>query len=273
MTTSDEPATLLAVQAGVATLTLNVPDKMNPLSSALREGMLAALEQVQGDEAVRVLVIEARGRGFCVGADLGELLAAAGGEAGPAMQEQITRLMDDFALRITRTLRALRVPVICAVDGVVAGGGVGLALAGDIVIATRGSYFYLPFVPALGMVPDMGASWFLPRAIGRARAVGMTLLGRRVSAEQAAGWGLTWACVDDAQSLVREVSKISAQLALLPPHSAPEVRALFCSAESATLEEQLSYERDRQVALSAGPAFGEGVSAFIAKRPPDFYRR
>lgn len=266
MTAVCELATLLAVKDGVATLTLNVPAKMNPLSAPLREGMLEALEQVQRDTVVRVLVIEARGKGFCVGADLGEMVDAAAAPGGATLQEQIAVLMDEGAGPITRQLRAMRVPVICAIDGAVVGGGVGLALACDIVIATRASFFYLPFVPSLGMVPDMGAGWFLPRAIGCARAVGMTLLGSRIPAEQAASWGMIWACVGDAQSLAAEVARIARQMALLPAHSALEVRALFGAAESSSLDEHLVYERDRQVALSAGRAFHEGVDAFVRKR-------
>jgi 2-(1,2-epoxy-1,2-dihydrophenyl)acetyl-CoA isomerase len=186
---------------------------------------------------------------------------------------QIADLLDLTGNPVVTRLRALRVPVVCAIDGAVAGGGVGLALAADIVIATKASYFYLPFAPSLGLVPDMGASWFMPRAVGKARAVAMTLLGKRVGAQQAADWGLIWACVEDAKALADEAGTVAAQLAQLPSHAALEVRALYAASEANTLAEQLADERERQVRLSAGPAFAEGLRAFKEKRRPDFSRK
>ncbi|MBC7376550.1 MAG: enoyl-CoA hydratase/isomerase family protein [Burkholderiaceae bacterium] len=265
-----DDAVLFDVQEGVATLTLNDPARMNPLSPPIREGFLAALARVQGDTAIRVLVIKAAGKGFCVGADLSEIIATAEAPGGASAQEQITDLMDNTATPLVTQLRALRVPVVCAIDGAVAGGGVGLALAADIVVATRASYFYLPFVTALGMVPDMGASWFMPRTIGTARSVGMTLLGKRVPAQQAADWGLIWACVDDASALADEVATVAARLARLPARAIQEVRAMFDAAQSNTLSAQLLDERDRQVRLAGGPDFAEGLRAFKEKRRPDF---
>ncbi len=268
-----QDAILFEVAGGIATLTLNDSARMNPLSEPVREGFMAALQRIDGDSAIRVLVIKANGKGFCVGADLGEIIAKSEAPGGPAVSGQIADLMDNTGNPIVTRLRALRVPVVCAVDGAVAGGGVGLALAADIVLVTRASYFYLPFVPALGLVPDMGASWFLPRAVGKARAVGMTLLGKRVSAQQAADWGLVWACVEDAAALTQEAATVATQLAALPANAVLEVRAMFGASEGNTLAVQLADERERQVRLSRGPDFAEGLKAFKEKRRPDFSRK
>jgi 2-(1,2-epoxy-1,2-dihydrophenyl)acetyl-CoA isomerase len=268
-----DDAVLFAVKEGVATLTLNDATRLNPLSPPIREGFMAFLERVQSDLSIRVLVVQANGRGFCVGADLTEVIAKSEAPGGPAVSQQIADLMDSTGTPLVMRLRASRVPVVCAIDGVVAGGGVGLALAADIVVATRASYFYLPFVPALGLVPDMGASWFLPRAIGKARAVGATLLGRRVGAQQAADWGLIWSCVEDGNALTAESATLAAQLAQLPALAVLEVRAMFDASESNSLASQLVDERDRQVRLAAGPDFSEGLRAFKEKRRPRFARK
>lgn len=269
---SSNEAVLFEAVQGVATLTLNDAARMNPLSPPVRAGFMAALARVQAEPAIRVLVIQANGKGFCVGADLGEIAARAEAPGGPGVPAQIADLMDHTGNPLVTQLRALRVPVISAIDGAVAGGGVGLALAADIVIATQASYFYLPFVPALGLVPDMGASWFMPRAMGKARAVGMTLLGQRVPAQQAADWGLIWACVNDAKALAETTAGVAAQLACLPASAVLEVRAMFDASESNPLTAQLADERERQVRLAAGADFAEGLRAFKEKRRPDFTR-
>lgn len=275
---ASEPAVLFDVAEGVATLTLNEPARMNPLTPALLAGCLEALERVRADTSIRALLVTAKGKGFCVGADLASL--GCPGEAGdlsaPAsgscLGDQVAALMDNGGSPLIAGLRALPVPVVCAVNGAAAGGGVGLALAADIVLAARSAYFYLPFVPALGLVPDMASAWFMQRAIGQARAVGLALLGDRLSAEQAAQWGLIWACVDDAD-LADEAGRIARRLAALPAHAALETRALFGAAEANTLAQQLAYERGRQRELADGAGFAEGVAAFAAKRRPVFRGR
>lgn len=261
-------AVLYSVDAGVATLTLNVGARMNPLTPALQQGCLDGLERVRSDDSVQVLVLTARGKGFCVGADLaafGDVDAAdAPGPGG--IGARIAEMMDRTGNPLIAGLRDLSVPVICAVNGAAAGGGVGLALAADVVIAARSAYFYLPFVPALGLVPDMGSSWFLPRAVGRARAVGLTLLGDRLSAERAEQIGLIWECVDDDR-LVERTGLLAARLAALPAHAVLEIRALYRASESNDLSTQLTLERDRQAVLADRPSFGEGVRAFRERRP------
>lgn len=260
---------------GIATLTLDDGDRLNPLSPALLEDALAALQRVRDDRSVRVLVLAANGRGFCAGADLaamGEALAQPRVASAPSLGEQTAQLMDEGGNVLVQALRALPVPVVCAMHGAVAGGGVGVVLAADVVVAARSAYFYLPFAPALGLVPDMGCTWFMQRAVGRTRSLGLTLLGDRLAAEQAERWGLVWACVDDA-ALAAEVGRVAARLASMPAHAVAEARALHDHAESASLASQLDYERERQRELIDGPAFAEGVRAFLERRRPVFAGR
>jgi 2-(1,2-epoxy-1,2-dihydrophenyl)acetyl-CoA isomerase len=171
--------------------------------------------------------------------------------------------------RIIEDIRALPFPVVSAVNGACAGAGVGLALAADLVVASRSAYFFLSFMPRLGIVPDLGSTWFLERMIGRPRAVGMALLGERISAEQALDWGLIWGCVDDAQ-LMEHCMALAQQLARLPAHAAQEIRRAFDSAAHQDLSTQLQYEARRQHELIDRPEFAEGVKAFLSKREPNF---
>lgn len=266
---TDAPV-LFQVQDGVATLTFDRPARMNPLTTELLGAALEVLARVRADASIRVLVITATGKGFCVGADLADFGAKAA--AGVPLGDAVFELMDAAGNRFVKALRALPVPVLCAVQGAVAGGGVGIALAADIVVAARSAYFLLPFVPSLGLVPDMGAAWFMQRAIGRPRALALTLLGDRLTAEEAARQGLVWACVDDDR-LAGEVARTAERLAALPAHGILETRALFEGAATRTLAEQLDHERDRQRELIEREDFAEGVAAFAAKRRPVFRGR
>jgi 2-(1,2-epoxy-1,2-dihydrophenyl)acetyl-CoA isomerase len=265
-------AVLLELQEGVATITLDQGERMNPLTPALQQGLLDAVRQVRGNTAVRAVLLTARGRGFCVGADLADLRERAAGPDGGSIGSYVGRMMEESGNRIMAGLRSLPVPVVCAVNGVAAGGGVGLALAADVVIAARSAYFYLPFVPSLGLVPDMGASWLLPRALGPARAMGLALTGAKLDAQQAADWGLIWACVDD-ERLAEEGQRLAARLAGLPPGAIDETRALFAAAERNSFTEQLALERERQAVLADGESFAEGVRAFAERRRPSFRGR
>ena len=261
---------LYEVQDGIATLTLNDPAKLNPLSTGLMEGLRAALSRVRADTSVRAVILTGAGRAFSSGADLSAVGSDSPGDTrtrGQKSSDRMAALNNPLIL----DLHELPVPVICAANGPVAGGSLGIALGADIVVAARSAYFYMPFMPALGIVPDMGATWFFPLAIGRARSMGMTLLGNRLSAEQAAQWGLIWACVDDA-SLMEEARAIAAKLATLPAHAALETRRAHIAAERNTLAGQLDYERSRQRELIDREEFTEGVRAFLEKRKPVFKR-
>lgn len=252
---------------GVATLTLQHPDKANSLSMELQRALLAELAMLRVDHSVRALVLTGSGKAFCVGADLHEMQRAASG--GKSLGEWTARMMAELTNPIVQALRDMPVPVVCAVNGAAAGAGVGLALAADIVLMARSAYFYLPFIPRLGIVPDMGTTWFLPRRIGRARAVVLTLLGERLCAEQAVQWGLAWACSDDDR-LAADAAALGRRLAALPAGAAMETRCAYDASERNDLQRQLEYESTRQRELIDRPAFMEGVRAFLEKREPRF---
>lgn len=264
---------LYSVQDGIATLTLNQPERLNPLTPAMLQACLVALQQVRDDENVRVLLLTANGRGFCAGADLTQLGDPEARYEEASLGEYVgRRLMKEGGNRLVAELSSLPVPVVCAVNGIAAGGGVGIALAADVVIASRSACFYLPFVPALGLVPDMGASWILPRTIGRARGMGLALIGEKLSAERAAEWGLIWGWVED-DLLRQQAQSLAARLAKLPPEAVVEARALFAAGDGNTLCQQLDLERERQTRLIDGESFAEGLRAFRERRSPCFRGR
>ncbi|AMM25000.1 enoyl-CoA hydratase-related protein [Variovorax sp. PAMC 28711] len=257
------------VEDGVATLTLNLPAKLNPIAKELQVELRDALARVTDDKAVRAVVLTGAGKAFCVGADLSAMNGSGAPEAGQTLGDETADWMQSLSHPLITGLRNLPVPVVCAVNGPAAGAGVGLALAADVTLAGRSAFFYLPFLPKLGISPDLGCTWFIPRAVGRARAMGMALLDERVSAEKAAQWGLIWDCVDD-NALLPEALKLAQRLAKLPAHAVQEARNAFAASERHTLDEQLHHESERQRELIDKPSFGEGVAAFLQKRPPVF---
>jgi 2-(1,2-epoxy-1,2-dihydrophenyl)acetyl-CoA isomerase len=192
--------------------------------------------------------------------------------AGETLGDQTAKWMQSLSNPLIEEMRALPVPVVCAVNGAAAGAGVGLALAGDVTLASKSAYFYLSFLPKLGIVPDLGCTWFIPRLVGPARAMGMSLLDERLTAERAVQWGLIWACVED-HLLPLEAQQIAERLARLPAHAVLEARKAFEASARHTLPEQLHYESERQRELLNRPEFGEGVSAFLQKRAPAFAGR
>jgi 2-(1,2-epoxy-1,2-dihydrophenyl)acetyl-CoA isomerase len=268
-TGSINPAIRYEREGDLAIAVLANQEKLNPMSEAFLEGLLAVLETVRQDLSVRALLIMGEGKAFCVGADLAGFAPVAGDARSEG--NRIGDMMDALCNRVVRELQSLPVPVLCAVNGAAAGAGVGLALAADLTIAARSAYFYLPFVPRLGIVPDMGTSWFIAQRIGQARALGLTLLGDRLPAEQAVQWGLIWASVDDAQ-LRTEAIALARRLARLPTHGATETRNAYAAAARNALPEQLNYETQRQRELIGRPEFAEGVAAFGERREPVFPR-
>jgi 2-(1,2-epoxy-1,2-dihydrophenyl)acetyl-CoA isomerase len=269
----NEPSVLFEVIDGVAMVTLNESERMNPLTESLQAGLLDAISRVHDDRKIRAMLLTARGRAFCAGADLKDFSQrAAAMPTGDSLGRYVGRMMDQTGNRMLLGLRTLPVPLVCAVNGAAAGGGFGLALSGDIVIAARSAYFYLPFVPALGIVPDMAAVWIAARTVGRARTSGLVLTGGRLPSEKAAEWGLIWACVDD-DSLQGEGMKVASQLAELPAHGILEARALFDAAERNTLSQQLALECQRQESLIDDESFAEGMLAFVERRKPSFRGR
>ena len=256
---------LLSVTEGVARLTLNRPDKLNSFTAAMHGEVRDALGRVQA-EGARVLVLTGAGRGFCAGQDLGDR-AVAPGVKGADLGESIERNYKPLVL----ALRRLPMPVVAAVNGVAAGAGANIAFACDLVIAARSASFIQSFCK-LGLVPDSGGTWFLPRLAGTARAFGLALLGDKLPAEQAAHWGLIWKCVDDAE-LAPTVDALAAQLALAPTLGLARTKEAMYGAWTATLEQALDHERDVQRELGWSSDYAEGVAAFAAKRTPRFTGR
>lgn len=262
-----EPCVHCSVAEGIATLTLRHPSKPNPLSMPLQRDLLALLRQLRDDRSVRAVVLTAAGKAFCVGADLEEMQQASSAHA--SLGAWTADFMAELTNPIVLALRELPVPVVCAVNGAAAGAGAGLAMAGDLLVMAQSSYLYLPFIPKLGIVPDMGSTWLLPRRLGRQRAVALTLLGDRLPAQQAVDWGVAWACVPDA-GLHDEAMVLARRLAKLPAGAALEARRAYEAAEHNGLAQQLDYERSRQRELIDRPDFREGVRAFLEKRDPVF---
>lgn len=262
---SDEPILVSERHGAVALLRLNIPARLNPLTMPLQQALRAALAALREDRTVRALLLTGTGKAFCVGADLGSMSPPETGSLGA----QTADAMEILSNRLIEDLRTMPFPVVSAVNGACAGAGVGVALAADVVLAARSAYFYLPFMPRLGIVPDLGTTWFLERALGRARAVAMSLLGERLAAEQAERWGLVWQCADDAD-LPAQALALAQRLAALPAHAAPEIRAVYELAGQQTLTEQMRSEAERQRELIDRPTFAEGVQAFLNKREPVF---
>lgn len=259
----------LEIADGIAVITLAQPANMNalsiPLQQELRHALAAVAAQAETGEA-RALILTGSGRAFCSGADLSGMASVGEGET---LGQGAARMMRELTNPIIEDLQQLPVPVVAAVNGAAAGAGVSLALAADIVLAGRSAYFLLPFMPNLGIVPDLGATWMLPRLIGRARSMGLALLGDRLPAERAVAWGLIWECVDD-DALMGQARALAERLAQAPAHAALEVRRAFAVADRSDLTAQLEYEAARQQVLIDKDSFREGVRAFLEKRKPNF---
>jgi 2-(1,2-epoxy-1,2-dihydrophenyl)acetyl-CoA isomerase len=254
---------LFEIQDGIARLTLNRPGKLNSFTVAMHLEVRAALEQVKGDPSVRVLVLTGAGRGFCAGQDLGDRAVAPG-----AATVDLGASVEKYYAPLVLALRNLPVPVICAVNGVAAGAGANLALAADIVIAARSASFVEAFC-RLGLIPDTGGTYFLPRLIGSARAMGLALLGEKLSAERAESWGLIWKCVaDDVFST--EVDNLAKHFAAAPTKGLARTKQALQASPANTLEQQLDLERDFMRELGHSQDYREGVAAFTEKRAPKF---
>lgn len=254
---------LFSVQGGVATLTLNRPERLNAFNVAMHGEVRQALAAASEGSAVRAVVLTGAGRGFCAGQDLNDR-AVAPGAARPDLGESIELYYKPLVL----ALRAMPKPVIAAVNGVAAGAGANLALACDVVVAARSASFVQAFCK-LGLVPDSGGTWWLPRMIGAPRALGLALFGDKLPAAQAEAWGLIWKCVDDEQ-LVPTVQAMAAALAVGPTVGFARIKQAIQAAAGNSLEAQLDLERDLQRELGYSADYAEGVAAFMEKRAPRF---
>jgi 2-(1,2-epoxy-1,2-dihydrophenyl)acetyl-CoA isomerase len=257
---------LYHVEDGLARLTLNRPDKLNSFTVAMHLEVHAALDAAAADPTVRALVLTGAGRGFCAGQDLGDR-AVSGGDANAAKPD-LGESIENYYAPLVRRLRALPKPVVCAVNGVAAGAGANIALACDIVVAVDSAKFIQPFCK-LGLVPDAGGTWLLPQAVGRARAMGLALLGEPLGAAQAADWGLIWQCLPAAE-FEAGVNAIAQQLAGGPTRGLARTKQAIDASAHQTLDAQLDMERDFQRELGHSRDYSEGVSAFMAKRAPHF---
>ena len=242
------------------TLTLNRPDKLNVFDDALHAALRAAIDDADADAECRALLLTGAGRGFCAGADLAATL---GEDLGDVLERTFNPLI--------RRIRGLRMPVVCAVNGVAAGAGANVALACDIVVAGQSARFIQAFIK-IGLVPDAGGTWLLPRLVGDARARGMAMLGGPVTAEQALAWGMIWQVVEDDR-VQAEASALAAQLATQPTATLALMKQMLALSGTYSLDQQLDLERDSQRAAGQGPDFTEGVKVFMEKRPAVFTGR
>ena len=261
-----EPVLLEKLEEGVLTLTLNRPDRLNAFNVAMHEALADAIRRAGGDDQVRVVILTGAGKGFCGGQDLGDRAIVPGG-GRPDLGETIDKRYNP----LIRALRNLPKPIVCAVNGAAAGAGANLALACDIVLAARSARFLQAFA-RIGLVPDSGGTWFLPRLVGEARARALMMLADPIGAEQAEAWGMIYRAVDDDQ-LIGVAHEIAARLAAGPTHAFGLMKRAFAASSVNSLDAQLDLERDLQREAGKAGEYVEGVTAFLEKRPANFRAR
>ena len=254
---------LVSREAGIFSLTLNRPDKLNAFNPEMHKLLRDALEEARDEAAVRAVLLTGSGRGFCAGQDLSERNVSA--DAAPI---DLSVSLGSNYNPLVRRLRALPKPVVCAVNGVAAGAGANIALACDIVLAARSASFVQSF-SKLGLVPDSGGTYFLPRLVGSARAMGLALLAERLSADEAERWGLIWKAVDDDR-LVEEATRIARVLAAGPTKGYGLIKKALQASAGNSLDAQLDLERDLQREAGFSEDYREGVAAFMQKRKPQY---
>ena len=252
----------LAMADGLATVTLNAPDKLNAVSRKMIAELKECWEGLANDASVRAVLLTGAGRGFCAGADLADPDRESGAVADSGAA------LDKFFNPVIRTMRAMPKPIVAAVNGVAAGVGMSFAMAADIAIAGKSASFLQAFA-RIGLLPDGGSTWFLPRLVGDARARALAMLAPQISAEQAKQWGLIWDVVEDAD-LMKSATEVARRLADGPTLSLARIKEAMNRAATQPLSAQLDIERDFQRELGKSADFKEGVAAFLAKRKPTF---
>lgn len=257
---------IVGLDAGVLTLTLNRPDKLNSFNEEMHRALRAGFERAAADEAVRAVLLTGAGRGFSAGQDLGDRDPRKGGSA-----PDLGATLETFYNPTLRLIRALEKPVVCAVNGVAAGAGANIAFACDIVLAAKSAKFIQAFAK-IGLVPDAGGSWSLARILGEPRAKALALLAEPLPAETAADWGLIWKAVDDAALLI-EAETIAKRLAAGPTRGLGLTKRAIQAAAGNSLDAQLDLERDLQREAGRTADYAEGVTAFLEKRKAEFIGR
>ncbi len=260
-----DPTILTQLEVGYRILTLNRPDKLNAFTDDMHGELRAAIDEAEADTDCRALMITGAGRAFCAGQDLRDRVLAPGEAPKPrdSLEKQYNPLI--------RRLRALPFPVIAAVNGVAAGAGANIALACDIVIAGKSASFIQSFA-RIGLVPDSGGTWFLPRLVGDARARGLALIAQELKAEKAAEWGMIWRCVND-DALIYEARRICEHFSSAPTQGLALIKQALDASATNDLDTQLDLERDLQKQANMLPDYAEGVRAFMEKRKPKFQGR
>jgi 2-(1,2-epoxy-1,2-dihydrophenyl)acetyl-CoA isomerase len=262
-----EPSILIDAQDdGYAVITLNRPDRLNSFNPDMHERLRAALDEAARRADIRAILLTGAGRGFCAGQDLSDRVI--GAQDKPI---DLGETVGTFYNPLVRAMHALPKPIVCAVNGVAAGAGANIALACDLVLAARSANFIQAFCK-IGLVPDSGGTYFLPRLVGIARAMGLAMLGDKLSAEDAARWGLIWKCVDDAE-LMKEAHALARQLATAPTLGLGAIKAALYASSTNSLDAQLELERDAQRTLGRTEDYREGVQAFMEKRAARFKGR
>lgn len=257
-----QAAVVTSLADGILRVTINRPERLNALNEAVWRGIMAALDIAEQDAGCRVVVLTGAGRAFCAGQDLSSEVYVKGGP-----QPDLGLVLDRYNGMLLR-MRRLPKPIIAAVNGVAAGGGAGVALACDLVIAKRSATFLQAFAK-IGLIPDCASTWLLPRMIGDARARGHAMLAEPIKAEQAEAWGMIWKAVDDDQ-FDAEVAALAERLAMAPTHSLGLQKQAFLASLDNDLAAQLDLEKRLQIEAAGSPDYLEGVGAFIEKRPANF---
>ncbi len=255
---------VFTLENGLARLTLNRPERLNAFNEQMHGEVAEVLGRLEADPGVRVLLLTGAGRGFCAGQDLSDRDV----DAGPL---DLGHTTSTYYNPLIRRLTASRCPVVCAVNGVAAGAGVNIALACDIVLARKSAKFVQAFA-AIGLIPDAGGTWTLPRLMGQARALGFTLTGGTLSAVQAEQWGIIWSAIDD-DAFDEAVERLTLQLANAPTQGLAAAKQAIRSAWGSSLDQQLALESRLQRECGLTTDYREGVNAFKARRPPRFQGR
>jgi 2-(1,2-epoxy-1,2-dihydrophenyl)acetyl-CoA isomerase len=261
----DDTPILVEQRAGYRVITLNRPQRLNAFNEAMHQELKRALAAAEGDPGCRALLLTGAGRGFCAGQDLNDRLSKDG--ETPVLGDALATYYNP----LVRRLRTLPFPVVAAVNGVAAGAGANIALACDIVLAARSASFVQAFAK-IGLIPDSGGTWILPRLVGPARARGLALIGEPLPAEKAETWGLIWKMVDD-NALMDDAHKLCSHFASAPTVALALIKRALDAAWENDLDAQLDLEREFQHEARLTPDYAEGVRAFLAKRPPVFTGR